>query len=323
MDYRRTRSGRRRSWYGLKRHVKRLLAMRLPHAVLRGAVRLRPELRRGGRLPAPAHLREIEGEAGETRFVMLNPDRCIVAKELYWGEGRRPSPADQLAIEIFAAAARRAGTALDIGAYTGLFTVVAARSNPAIHVHAFEIVPENFRALFDNCVRNDVLGRVTLHHVGVGAPDTVIRVPARTSGSALPDFYSSEMRFDSGVGVRLVSLDSLVGTLEPQVPAIVKIDVEGTEAEVLRHGREFLSSLRPLILCEVLPGADGAELAPLLEAYGYSFHLVRDHDVLRRDRIEPDEGFRDWLFVPGDADRELAGLGIPAVSARGPALARQ
>jgi FkbM family methyltransferase len=311
MDYRASKASRRQSWYGVKKHVKRLVALRLPHAVLRGVVRFAPRLRRSGRLPAPARLGEVEGEARGNRFVMLRPDRCIVAKELYWGGGRRPSPQDHLAVELFAAAAERSEVVLDIGAYTGIFTVVGARANPELEAHAFEIVPENFRALFDNCVRNDVLDRVTLHHVGVGAPGAAIRVPGRSAGSALPDFYSRNLRFDAGVRVRLVSLDSLVDRIPPGARVTVKIDVEGTEDEVLRHGRAFLDAFRPRILCEVLPGvADAPALESLLASHGYRFHLVRDRDLLPSPRIEPDERFRDWLFLAGDPNDELARLGV-------------
>ncbi|HSI81835.1 MAG TPA: FkbM family methyltransferase [Solirubrobacterales bacterium] len=316
MDYRRSKLGRRRSWWGAKRHAKRLLAMRAPHALVRLAARLRPKLRRGGRLPAPAHLREVEGEAGGSRFVMLRPDRCIVAKELYWGRGRRPRAEDQLALEIVAAAAARTDVLVDVGAYTGLFTVAATRANPALRAHAFEIVPDNYRALFDNCVRNDVLDRVTLHHVGVGKPGARLRVPARSSGSALPDFYSSRLRFDTGVAIRFVALDSLLDKIPSGAAVTVKIDVEGTEAAVLRHGRRFLAEVRPLILCEVLPDSDPAPLAATLEPLGYRYGLVREGDVRTSARIEPDERYRDWLFLPGDPARELAGL-----AARRPAAA--
>jgi FkbM family methyltransferase len=314
MDYRATGASRRQTWYGAKKHAKRLLALTLPHAVLRGVVRLAPGLRRSGRLPAPAGLTEVEGEAPGARFVMLQPDRCIIAKELYWGEGRRPAPEDALAVDLFAAAARRSDVVLDIGAYTGIFTIVAARANPALEAHAFEIVPANFRVLFDNCVRNRILDRVTLHHEGVGAPGTTITVPVGSDGSALPDFYSSELQFETGTRVRLVSLDSLVDRVPGGARVTVKIDVEGTEAELLRHGQRFLAELRPRILCEVLPGADAAALGALLEPHGYRFHLVREGDLLKRTSLEPDERFRDWLFVTGDPEAELAELGVPVAS---------
>ena len=247
---------------------------------------------------------------------MLRPDRCIVAKELYWGRGRRPRAEDRLAVEIAAAAAERSDVFVDVGAYTGLFTIVAARANPSLRAHAFEIVPENYRALFDNCVRNDVLDRVTLHHTGVGEPGARMRVPARTAGSALPDFYSSELRFDSGVTVGFVALDALLDRVPGDAEVMVKIDVEGTEDTVLRHGPRLLAELRPTILCEVLPGARTRELESMLARHGYSFNLVRERDVRPSSRIEPDERYRDWLFLPGDPARGLAAIGTPAATSR-------
>lgn len=301
---------RRQSWYGLKAPLKRLLSLRVPHVLLRRALLLRPDLRRGGRLPAPAHLREVEGRAGEARFVMLDPARCEIAKELYWGGGRRPRPEDALGVEVFAALAREARVALDVGAYTGLFTLVAAAVRPELEAHAFEIVPEVFKALLDNCVRNDVLHRVRLHHEGIGAPGATLRVATGRGGSALPSFYSTRMRFDEGPLVRLRSLDSLLPEL-PEGPCVMKVDVEGTEEEVFRHGQRFLAERRPDILCEVLAGvADPGALEALLAPHGYRWYLVAEAALEPRERLEPHPRFRDWLFTTRERDA-LVALGLP------------
>ncbi len=309
-DFRTSTVGRRRSWYGLKKHVKRVLSWRVPHLFLRFLVRLRPSLARDGRLPAPAGLHEITGRAGGASFVMLRPDRCVVAKELYWGRGRRPRLEDAFAIELFATLARGAEVALDVGAYTGIFTLVATAVHPGVEAHAFEIVPEVYRALFDNCVRNDVLDRVSLHHTGVGEHGARMLVPSSSSDSALPSFYSGRLRFESGTHVRFVSLDSLAPLLRTGARVVAKIDVEGTEHEILEHGQGFLRELRPDLLCEVLHGvADGAELERLLGPHGYRFYLVRSEDLFPAARIEPTSRFRDWLFTTR-APEELRRLGI-------------
>jgi FkbM family methyltransferase len=321
IDYRASRIGRRRSWYGLKKHAKRFLSLRVPNMFLRGLLHFRPALRQTGRLPVPARMKEVEGQIQSARFVMLRPDRCVVAKELYWGKGRRPKPEDNLALELFATFARRSDVMLDIGAYTGIFTLVGTAVNPDLEAHAFEIVPEVYRALFDNCVRNGVLHRTTLHHVGVGNPDSVMKVPARTAGSALPDFYSTGLHFDTGILVRLRSLDSLADLVPTGARVVVKVDVEGTENEVFRYGQEFLASFRPAILCEVLEGVAGvAELEDLLAPHGYRFYLVRDADLVPAAHIEPDADFRDWLFTKQGPD-ELAAIGL-ALAPR-PAWKRQ
>ena len=271
---------------------------------LRLAVRLRPDLRRNGRLPAPAHVKEIEGRADGARFVMLHPDRCVVAKELYWGEGGRPRAEDDFAVQLFASLARRSDVILDIGAYTGIFTLVGTRVNPQLTAHAFEIVPDVYQALFENCARNGVLDRATLHPVGIGKPDAQVRLPEASADSALPDFYSSRLRFDTGVLVPFRSLDSLASLVPAGSRVVVKVDVEGTEDEVFRYGQDFLASFRPQILCEVLPEvANSGDLEALLAPHGYRFYLVRAADLQAVESLEPDVRFRDWLFTtlePGE-----------------------
>jgi FkbM family methyltransferase len=314
VDFRSSERGRRMRWFGLKRHVKRVLGWRLPHTFLRAAVDVFPRLASSGRLPAPAYLKEVTGRVRGGTFVMLSPDRCVVAKELYWGKGRRPKPADQHAVEVFAALARGSDVMIDVGAYTGLFTLVSLAVDPRIQAHAFEIVPDVFRVLFDNCVRNDVLHRVTLHHVGVG-PDAVIRVPSGLRESALPDFYSSRLHFESGARIRLLPLDSLITAIEPGARVVVKVDVEGTENAVLRSGDSFLRTFRPDILCEVLSGvADPVELESLLAPHGYRFHLVRERDIQLREHVEGNSKYRDWLFTTRSPD-ELASASIRVAAA--------
>lgn len=311
-DYRSSRAGRRQSWFGLKRHAKALLSRSVPQAILRRTSRFLPGDRLA-RLPAPANVPSVMGEVHGAEFVMLRPDRCVVAKELYWGRGHRPRPQDQFAIELFASLAEGSDVVLDIGAYTGLFSLVSAAVNPTLQAHAFEIVPEVHRLLVENCRRNAVADRVHAHQEGVGDPEFVMRVPPGSGGSALPDFYSSRLHFEDGDLVPFRSLDSALDLVRSGTRVLLKIDVEGTENEVFRHGQDFLSRFRPPILCEVLAGlADPAELRHLLEPHGYRFYLVHEAGLTLRPGLVPDPRFRDWLLAPQSA-AELRGLGIPVV----------
>ncbi|MBV2365815.1 FkbM family methyltransferase [Streptomonospora nanhaiensis] len=314
VDFRATPRARRRGWYGAKRPVKRLLGWGPANLAMRAAVAVAaPGLRRTGRLPVPARVAEVTGlvpGAEPAAFTMLRPSACVVAAELYWGAGRRPGAADDLALRVFAAAARRSAVLLDIGAYTGLFTLAGTAVNPRLRAHAFEIVPEVVHTLFDNCVRNRVLHRTTLHHVGVGDPATTVTMPARSGDSALPCYYSAEMVFADGVPVEVVALDSLTAAVPPGAPAVLKVDVEGTEAAVFEHGQEFLAAHRPDILCEVLPGADADRLSGLLAPHGYRFHLVGERALAPAGAPAPHDRFRDW-FVTTRGGAELAAMGIP------------
>jgi FkbM family methyltransferase len=316
-DYRRSGAGRRQSWFGLKRPVKAALARPVPHALLRLALRLAPGVDRG-RLPAPARLREVRGRADGAEFVMVGPDRCEIAKELYWGGGRRPRRADAFAVDLMARLAREADVFLDVGAYTGLFTLVATAANPSIRATAFEIVPAVAEHLERNAVRNDVRDRVEIRRAGVGAPDRTMRVPSGEGGSALPSFYSSRMTFAEGEEIAFVSLDDAFATLPEGTRVLVKIDVEGTEDEVLGHAGALLARPNVDLLCEVLAGvANEAALHRILSGVGYRTYLLRDADLYAAGSIRASRRYRDWLFTRRTPDA-LRALGIPVDGAPGP-----
>jgi FkbM family methyltransferase len=301
---------RRQSWFGLKRPVKRFLALGVPNAMLRLVARFAPSLR-SGRLPAPSRLKEVTGRVGGITFVMLDPARCENAKELFWGRGRRPKAHDWLALDTVATLAREADTFLDVGAYTGLFTIAVTAYAPNVDVQAFEIVPAVAEALEANVRRNGVDHRVVIHREGIGDPDTTMRVPSGEGGSALPSFYSSRMRLDGGISVGFRSLDSIAALIPEASRVVMKVDVEGTEDEVFRFGQAFLRACRPDILCEVLHGvADGAAVDGLLAVAKLHAYLVTDARLVRIDRVVPHPTFRDWLFTARTAE-ELRGLGLP------------
>jgi FkbM family methyltransferase len=300
---------RRQSWYGLKRHAKRFLSLEVPNTVLRGAARFVPQLR-NGRLPAPARLSEVTGRVAGATFVMLDPDRCENAKELFWGEGRRPKAHDRLALDTVAALAREADVFLDIGAYTGLFTLATTAVAPHLRAHAFEIVPAVAETLAANLVRNGVSRRVVVHREGIGEPGRTFRVQTGEGGSALPSFYSSRMEFEDGEEIGFRSLDSVGALIPAGARVVMKIDVEGTEDAVFLHGRQLLATFRPDILCEVLPQADGRALDELLSPAHLDRYLVTNSRLELRGRVEPDGDFRDWLFTARTPE-ELRGLGLP------------
>jgi FkbM family methyltransferase len=334
-----TRRLRKQGWYGVKKHVKTALSQPLLHPLMR-AVALRSPGLAVRRLPAPRALREVRGHVAEAEFVMLRPDRCEIAKEMYWGGGTRPDPRDRFALELVTRLSQDARVLLDVGAYTGVFSLAAAAANTALRVLAFDIVPPVVRMLEANVVRNRMQARVQVRGFGVGDPEATMHMPSADRGPALPSFYSQEMDFANGVDVGFVSLDSLTDEVEglvgagagpaagsgaeagtgagtrpgaaaggPASPVVMKIDVEGGETDVFAHGQRFLARFTPDMLCEVLPGADAARLEEQLAPHGMRFYAVGESWLEERERIAPEESFRDWFFTTRGPE-ELRGLDI-------------
>lgn len=291
----------RKSWYGWKLRVKRILMSWPLNSLLVTVSRRYLSPSRAQRLPVAQ--REVAGSICGSYFTMLDPGRCTIAKELFWGNGTRPDPEQHYALAFVTNLASRADIFLDVGSSSGVFTLAASRRNPALQVHAFEIVPEVYALLFDNCVRNDVLHRVTCHHVGLGEGGASVVLPVRTGGSSLPTSLSSRRNFATGVRVGIRTLDSLLPDFPVGARMVIKVDVEGTENEVFQHGQRVIGQYHPDILCEVLasqsvPGV----LEELLAFHGYSYYLVTEQGLQPRQHIEPVRGLRDWFFTTSTLD---------------------
>ncbi|MCF2572245.1 FkbM family methyltransferase [Brevibacterium sp. UCMA 11754] len=311
-DYLRSLKGRKQKWFGLKLPVKAALAQPYLHPMLRTVA---PHINgiKVGRLPAPIGLTEVRGRAGGAGFYLVDPFRCEIAKEFYWGKGRRTEAEDAFALDLMVELSRDADVFLDIGAYTGVFTMAVLAANQTAVAHSFEIIPAVVTGLEKNVARNHLGDRVTVHPTGVGKPGTTMQVPTGDGGSALPSFYGTGMDFDSGAQVRFTSLDELLPDLPPGRPQVtVKIDVEGAENDVLGNGRELLGTLQPDILCEVLDDrAQPEQLMRILDRFDYHYYLVGDDHLSAHDEIVPDPHFRDWLFsTKNPEDMRVAGYPV-------------
>jgi FkbM family methyltransferase len=164
-------------------------------------------------------------------------------------------------------------TAIDVGANRGYYSW--ALSCVAASVEAFEPNPILVRFAQSKLGR-----RARLHEVALSDHDGVatLYVPRRPSGSSLHivgnlgNVYAHD-RVDE-IQVRLATLDSYgfenVGFL--------KIDVEGSEMEVLAGARETILTNRPTMLIELLAGIYGDYLT-------------------RIEQIKNDFGYDGWIVI--------------------------
>lgn len=169
-------------------------------------------------------------------------------------------------VQAAVAAELRAGdVVLDVGANIGFLTVLAARLvGPAGRVVAFEPVPANAQLVRRNAALNrqrqvQVVEAAVGDHVG-----TAKLVLARHAGGAALQGADRPQDACGELTVPVVTLDDWLARLAPSLPGpvrLVKVDVEGAEAAVLRGAGALLRGQRPLVLLEV-----DAATAPAAEA---------------------------------------------------------
>ncbi len=152
------------------------------------------------------------------------------------------------------------GLVLDIGANTGLLSLLAAASNPAVQVVAFEPLAPVRRRLEDNLRLNPGLAqRITVEPFGLSRSagefpfyETINDHGLVTTSSSLELDHAQHAGQYREHSITTRTLDDWAATLADAPIRVVKCDVEGHEHAVLEGGWQALARHRPFIVIEVL-----------------------------------------------------------------------
>lgn len=287
---------RRVNWFGFKPLLLRAMMTPGINPLLIGAARMAPAGAWKRRIPPVNASAQFILEGGE-RVELVEPGRCHVAREVYWENGRLASASDNLAMKVLQGISRDTDTFLDIGAYTGLFALVAAASNRQLKAVAYEILPENYLRLQANVWANNLIDRVEACLVGLSDTTGWLSLPKKTGGWTLPSSISLASEFEDGLRIPVKTLDAIYSEPHRLGRVAMKLDVEGFETNVIAGGAKLIAQSKPSIICEILPSADGAAIERLLKPLGYRFFQITSDGLSPRDGLVANRAGRDWLIT--------------------------
>jgi FkbM family methyltransferase len=177
----------------------------------------------------------------------------------------------------------------DVGAHVGYHTLGFAALGA--DVVAFEPNAHNARHLQMHLQRNSTLAR-RVKHLPVALADydgemTFIQsgdLGGASSGShldtALPPLQCGAYASFERTRVLAARIDTLIDSGGARAPDILKIDVEGAEALVLRGGERFFSSRKPVLLMEVHHIRLMMEVQAMLLRWGYLIELLDEEHAI-------------------------------------------
>ena len=188
---------------------------------------------------------------------------------------------------------RPGDTFIDVGAQLGYFSALAAQiAGPDGQVHCFEPVPwlcvrlRRFASLnprYHITVNEAACGAVT-----ESAELMLSDFPHLSSHSLVPGFLEQlTVPSSQHITVPVVRLADYIREQGLSTVALIKIDVEGHEREVLRGAEEFLRETErpPVIICEVHPavnralGVSTASLMAYMRELGYGAYSSWNPDI--------------------------------------------
>lgn len=208
---------------------------------------------------------------------------------------------------LFARFAEKTRDFFDVGAHIGYYS---AYLSPLVRrVYAFEPHPGNRDALARNAERAgnvEVIAKAVSSQTGEG----VFNIGPDNSTSGIN-------RQGRPIRVPLTAIDDFVAERGNADPALIKIDTEGHDVEVLKGMRRTVAKSQPLILTEC---DDRDSMMRLCSEWGYSaFAFVRDRSSYEAQfqRFDSSDDFRDrWVNMTFLVPRRLA----PAFAERADAL---
>ena len=166
-----------------------------------------------------------------------------------------------------------AKTIFDIGANTGIYSLIAKTVHPESNVYAFEPMPQIFRELQTN---------IRLNKYDVKVFDVAVsnRDGAQTlfhSGGGHTYTASLNRGFDENtneLAVPTMKLSTFIRQQQLSAVDLMKIDVETHEAEVLLGMEEYLDSMKPTLLVEILTNELGEKIETILAGRGYDYYAI-------------------------------------------------
>jgi len=195
---------------------------------------------------------------------------------------------------------------IEIGANVGVFTIfldglcrnASPQPGSGPRIVAFEPSQRAFSRLLENVAANDLrFSSIFQAAVGPNSKLETFFEPTGhlTNGSFLREF--SEIfsdKIEENVAV-MVSATELERWLKPARRALIKIDVEGFEPDLVMALKPLLERYRPDVLIEVVSfTVDELEKSPALAGYGR--YLVADSGLEQAPVLFASHNHRDWLL---------------------------
>jgi FkbM family methyltransferase len=187
----------------------------------------------------------------------------------------------------------RAGdTFVDIGANVGVYTLLAA-SVPDVDVVAFEPSTVAFSRLQENVALNRLSGRVRAERKALGAQFYSGKI---TTGGDTVNCIIDDQTAESTESVEVVTVDSELNPELVPFVALMKVDVEGKELDVLQGATNVLREAHPVLIVE---RNDPIRVSAFLSEYGYDPYTYNPEERVLCEADVDDSTLQNLLFVHG------------------------
>lgn len=182
-------------------------------------------------------------------------------------------------------------TIVDCGSNIGLSTLYFKKIFPEAKIHAIEAHPRTFETLVKN-VKSNNLSDVLLNNVAVVGNDETETLLFSAEGGDLRSTRIRDLRDGSPIKINEITVPSAkLSSLLPEHVDLLKMDIEGSEIEVLEEIEDKLWTVDQILIeYHYIPGRTTRSIGDFLsflERAGFECRLVSENQSVVARTTEP------------------------------------
>lgn len=215
---------------------------------------------------------------------------------------------EKISMKYWIQLSRNAKVVLDIGANTGVYSLVTRAINPSTKAFAFEPLKQMFKKLSYNnelnkydivCIEkaaSDKNGKAIIYETGTD------HVAAASLNAAIRHYGNLDVETE----IEAITLDTFIEENNIGKIDLIKIDVEGHEPNVLDGYKKYLPLHRPDFLIEVLADDIGKKLQQIFDELDYCYFNIDDKNgrIRKTDTIMKSDYF-NYLVCTKESAKHL------------------
>ena len=240
-------------------------------------------------------------------FFMCSDGSDAIASRLYFGGVHGYEGSTSRVLTRFF---EQGGIFFDIGANSGIYSLMAATFPQTIEVHAFEPMVTALNILQNN-VRKNQFSKVRVNKLAIGDHEGTLELavprgivlPTGSSAAGSGKFEDSSELFSEKV--LLTTLDFYIERNGIKACDLIKIDTETTEPAVLRGASKTIARFRPKIVCEIIRESAAREIESLCKDFGYDYYHLTEQGPVQVTHLRPDLVNMNFLFLPANTPRRI------------------
>ncbi len=193
----------------------------------------------------------------------------------------------------------------DIGANTGMYSLIAKTINPSATVIAFEPSVKTYNTLLKNCRINNydiIAEKIALSNATGNTTFYDVFEDNQKSASLSPDKLKNFSGYRGEINEYIVKSTTLADYIKQNNISridLMKIDVELHEPEVIEGFGEYLLLYNPIIIVEILTDEVADKINSLFKNTNYLiYHLEGPHKMKRVEKMYVEHQKWNFLLCP-------------------------